>query len=151
MPEFQMPLGDDAEALATWSAFDDFTRGYVEAMFFTSTGLAEDEDIEDATFSDLHPDAIEAIKRDCMAFQDRNIGCLKLARLQPGYDDAAAGRDYWYTRNGHGVGYWDHAPLQAVRLGRGDYTSLAEVLAQRAHAEGMRDLYRGDDGSLHLA
>lgn len=39
--------------------------------------------------------------------------------LEPGesYDETQAGRDLYYTRAGHGVGYWDREALEADGLG----------------------------------
>ena len=59
------------------------------------------------------------------------------------FDREQAGRDLWYTRNGHGVGFWD----------RDDdvYGPHADALCEVARAMGSVDLYRGDDGKLYLS
>ncbi|AXQ69622.1 hypothetical protein HOU03_gp146 [Caulobacter phage CcrSC] len=80
----------------------------------------------DAGFADLHETALATIVEECAAFQRENADLLAQAyghnfparvigdgtlpdshRPAWDYDEAAAGRDFWYTRNGHGVGFWD--------------------------------------------
>lgn len=113
---------------------DAFTQGYVEALFFTSECSQVDteeflsaehqSDMEagradgvlpcDVGFADLAPDSLARIIADCAAFQADNAADLEFAcgiipnrRGAVPYDMAAAGRDFWFTRNGHGVGFWD--------------------------------------------
>lgn len=149
MPEFQLDtsgtiyvpgaLGHPApgmETAYTWRILDDFTQGYIEAMFFTATGTAEDGDLREATFANLAPETLASIIADCDKFRDdaKIVVCV-------GNRDAEAGRDFWYTRNGHGVGFWD-----------GDWpepcASDLDKAARQFHAV---DLYRGDDGKVYLA
>lgn len=75
----------------------------------------------DAGFDDLSPGALAAIMRDCAAFKAKAADLLQVAydcpapdqpgfdelRTCPDYDETQAGRDFWFTRNGHGVGFWD--------------------------------------------
>jgi len=35
-----------------------------------------------------------------------------LMRVADSYDDEQAGRDFWFTRQGHGVGFWDRKALE---------------------------------------
>lgn len=111
---------------------DAFTRGYIEALFFTSECSQVDTeeflsaehqaDMEagradgvlpcDVGFADLAPDSLARIIADCAAFQADNaadLECAYAARsgLVEEYDAEQAGRDFWFTRNGHGVGFWD--------------------------------------------
>lgn len=140
MPEFIMPFGDVA-AIKSFNALDEFCQGYVEAMFFTSSGYQEDEDLEDATFDELHAETIARIERDCEAFQTANAALLDEA-YQRDYTPEQAGRDYWLTRNGHGAGFWDRSELQEGGLG--DKLSNACRYSEVT-------LYRGDDNALYLA
>lgn len=139
MPEFIMP-GRDAPTFQQLSAF---TRGYIEAMFFTSCSDPDDGDLQHATFGDLAPETLDKIRADCDAFERANAATLEQAYEQggeyaPDYDAEAAGRDFWYTRNGHGVGFWDR--------GLGD---LGDKLSDAArHRECW--VYRGDDGKVYL-
>lgn len=148
-----------ASATVKWSDLDAFTQGYIEALFFTSKPVWEDgvteEDAQQAYddmvealgFSDLAPEALARIIDDCAKFQ---AGAAMTA-MQAAPGDAArnfppgptihAGRDFWYTRNGHGCGFWD-----------GDWPGpYATQLTDAAKAFGEVDLYLGDDGKVYLA
>lgn len=118
MPQFVMNESDDPDFLA----LDEFTRGYIQAIFFTECGGSiEDGGFDpengsqlpdEAGFLSLTRDALEAIKADCNGFQDANKELIAKAightlRNGKAYDMEQAGIDFWYTRNGHGVGYWD--------------------------------------------
>ncbi len=140
MPEFILDHGDSESALK-FKHLDVFTQGYIEAMFFTSTGNMEDEDLEDASVGELAPSTWIDILEDCKDFQESFADDLAEACDQDkaNYDMEAAGRDFWYTRNHHGVGYWDR--------GLGD---IGRKLTDMAHPYGEVDLYRGDDGLLYL-
>lgn len=141
MPEFILDRGAPA-ASRRYAALDDFTRGYIEAMFFTETGTGDDGEMEHVTLDDLAPETWAKLEADCRAFQEANADDLAEACdtvAAEGYDMEAAGRDYWYSRNGHGVGYWDR------QLG---------AIGDKLHAVAKHhavDLYLGDDGRLYLA
>lgn len=140
MPEFILDHGNRESALA-FKALDLFTQGYIEAMFFTSTGSADDEDLQDASVAELAPDAWNKIVEDCKKFQADNALDIEdaLAIDPTAYDLEAVGRDFWYSRNGHGVGFWDRG------LGQ---------IGDKLHAacKKWRELYlyRGDDGLIYV-
>lgn len=148
-----------------WGYLDSFTQGYAEALFFTEqenlaleacgNGKALADDPEPA-FKDLAPEALAAIIRDCAAFRatpqwqallealgNEELGDLEedlAAMAENGVPDTTAGRDFWYTRNGHGSGFWD-----------GDWPEpYATTLTEAAEAFGEVDVYMGDDGKVHL-
>ena len=127
MPEFILDHGT-ASAARTFNSLDTFTQGYVEAVFWLL-----DEEIKDATFADLAPEALASIKEDCRDFQEANAADLEEI------DDHQAGVDFWLTRNRHGAGFWDrgHGP-------KGDRLTAA------AHAYGESDAYLGDDGLIYV-
>lgn len=127
MPEFVMEGRDHAAR-----AESPFVLGFIEAMFFTETGgtdsadwfdTPEDERTSDGNlpgdvgYNDLHPDSLAAIRADCEAWQKANKALLRRAYARAGYDEEQAGRDYWFTRNGHGVGFWDRKELKSHGLG----------------------------------
>lgn len=142
---------------------DPFTQGYIEALFFTEEErLCEESDgarhmpdvvINTATmesrfvggdsfgFSDLAPDALARIIADCAAFQRDNAETLAEAYARD-YDVEQAGRDYWFTRNGHGVGFWDREALDAEGLG--------ERLSAACRYSEVSP-YLGDDGKVYLS
>lgn len=115
MPQFILDLGTP-EAGLNYIRKRAFVRGYVEAMFFTETGCSDDGDMEHATVAELSNEAWERIVADCDEFERR---CRRLldAAYQRDYDEEQAGRDFWFTRNGHGVGFWDREQLREGGLG----------------------------------
>lgn len=137
MPQYHIPMGHEQGARA-YSSLDSFTQGYIEAMFFTDASDPDDGDLADASFAELAPEAFARIIKDCEAFQTTHAALLAEACGHDGYDMERAGNDYWYTRNGHGVGFWDRG-LGAVGDKLSDVSRYHEV-----------DLYRGDDGLIYL-
>ena len=110
-----------------------FTNAYIECALWSSTddnGTSIDT-IKDP--SDFGRHAIASIREDCNTFY-RLHGML----FENG--DAAAGHDFWLTRNRHGAGFWD-----------GDYTEEAgKILTSAAHGFGESDILVGYDGMLHV-
>lgn len=151
MPEFVLDMGSPKGA-RMFAALDDFTQGYVEAAFFTETGSLDDadRDLEHASVAEIDPASLEQVKADCAAWQQRNASTLALAYASSDdYGPKNAGRDYWFTRNGHGVGFWDRGQLRKVIVGKNNETNLADVLSERCrHQE--RCLYRGDDDRIYF-
>lgn len=126
-----------------YTDLSDFTRGYVDAIFFTECHC-DNEDLEDKTFEDFAPETITKIVEDCAGFELLNSTPLDYAyEYQPKYTKEQAGIDFWLTRNGHGAGYWDRG------LGNiGDKLSDACGFETRYVSQ---DLYLGDDGKLYLS
>jgi hypothetical protein len=141
MPEFVLDHGTQ-EASKRFAACDSFTQGYIEAMFFTNTGSSDDGELESATVDDLSEKAWQEILEDCAAFQETNRAdldeALDIGRVDA-YDEWRAGNDFWYTRCGHGVGFWDR-----------DLGDVGERLSDAAHKFGNVDLYCGDDGRIYF-
>lgn len=140
MPEFVMEGRDHAAR-----AESDFVLGFIEAMFFTECGHIEsadwfDTDSDERTsdgelpsdvgYTDLHPDSLAAIRADCEAWQAAN-GALLQAAYATGYDEAQAGRDYWFTRNGHGVGFWER---QELKSDDGAYKALSAEMVSASES-----------------
>lgn len=142
MAEYELPIGDTAGAQAKWRALDSFTQGYIEAAFFTNANSGDDEDLEGASFAEIADSALAEIVADCAKWQADNSGLLDMAYDRNGYSAIQAGRDYWFTRNGHGVGFWDRKPLEHGKLG--------DALSKACR---YRDIspYRGDDKLIYFA
>ena len=149
MPQFVLVHGGP-DGTAILNSTDEFTRGYIEAMFFTNSGSRDDGDLEHASVAELAPETVERIIRDCERFQRANANLLALAygraektmRGPEQYTPTRAGNDFWYSRNGHGTGFWDRGldlVGEALHATCGWRTSFPEV-----------DLYRGDDGRIYL-
>jgi hypothetical protein len=76
-----------------------------------------------------------------------------------GYSEEQAGRDFWFTRQGHGVGFWDREELNRDIAKREDGTftddgeteglpflgSLGDLLSEYAQEAGevWPEIYRG--------
>lgn len=137
MPEFQMNGKDAPE----FQALDAFTRAYIEAAFFTQSGEEDDGGtIGDKGFSDLAPETLALMIEDCRKFQDENADALRESFEDDGAcDDSRGGHDFWFTRNGHGCGFWD-----------GDWPEpMAADLDRAAKAFGEVNLYLGEDGRIY--
>lgn len=115
----------------------DFTRAYVEAIFFTETGPdAREEGLQqDYTFSDFAPKTIDKIVADCAAFELANKALLDQAS-----DADQNGHDFWLTRNHHGAGFWD----------RGYRKPIGDTLTKKAQTFRELSLVLGDNGKLYL-
>jgi hypothetical protein len=159
MPQFEMETDGEVQGLE-FADLSPFVQGYLEAMFFTNeaTGISmvdwTDPEVQhdiregyadgdlpaDAGFSDIYPGSLKTAIEECEAFQKEAKALLDLA-YQRTYDEAQAGRDFWFTRCGHGVGYWDRDELDADDLG--------DKLTAVAETYGNRDASFGDaaDGS----
>lgn len=111
---------------------DDFTRGYIECLLWSSTDNADESGGEplDANYDidDITPESLERIVADCKDFQESNAALLEAAYAdpewdaenqrftKPNYDASHAGYDFWLTRNGHGAGFWDRGLEQGDEL-----------------------------------
>ena len=139
MPEFIMPLGDTHATHRAFDALPEFTRGYIEALFFTNATDPEDE-LYEKTFEDLAPETLAAIQSDCDRFAKALERELDLATELNEYEPVQAGRDLWFTRCGHGVGFDDR------ELGH-----IGLILATVARRMGERSPYVGDDGLIYMS
>lgn len=124
MPQFQLNAARYGKH--PFYALNDFAKGYVEAMFFTNgdtgdtgdTGDDHEDLLNDLGVEKLTREAVKDIAADC----DKFIGTImpdgRFCRQwldeiggQCDYNDNRAGHDFWFTRQGHGVGYWDRDEL----------------------------------------
>ena len=113
----------------------EFLDGYLEALAFTDQ-QADDE----CAGCELSPELLASAADDCERFQQ--LASILLERAYAaGYGADQAGRDLWFTRNGHGVGFWDR-PQLAGDLADG----LCAIVTD--HFSG-RDIYRGDDSLVY--
>jgi hypothetical protein len=128
---------------------DDFTRAYLTAALWSSTDNSDPEtggDPMDRNYGldDFAPATLERAIADCKAFQEANT--TDLATAYGLYDtssdgdtpEAYAGRDFWLTRCGHGVGFRDR------NLG-----DVGDRLTEAAKAFGQLDLEIGDDNLVY--
>lgn len=138
MPEFQLDLGNKTAA-ARYRNLDAFAQGYIEAVFFTETGASDDGELANATPADLPAAEWLQVARICRQFRQIAGAAYDQAIEVDGYSAEQAGRDFWFTRNGHGVGFWDRDELPKP---------IADALTEAARRMGNADLYRADNGKL---
>lgn len=122
MPEYVMPVEDTKR----FGQLTEFVQGYIEAALFCGVERAENDPLKDsdkrydASFDEIDNGTLAEMVGDCNRFQsDRNvIPLLAEAVEREGYSLEQAGRDFWFTRNGHGVGFWDRKELEEDGLGQ---------------------------------
>lgn len=117
MPEFI--LNTPCRKVHPFHALNEFARGYVEAMFFTNCDSGDDREnrANDMGVERLTYASIDSIAKDCARFELIAGAALARAYAREGYDAERAGRDFWFTRQGHGVGYWSRDELESEGLG----------------------------------
>lgn len=117
---------------------DTFTHAYLTAALFTDcpdgfVGAGEFQEADPWTIANLDLESLHTAETDCLRFQTAYADLIA--------DDVEhAGRDFWYTRNGHGCGFWD-----------GDWPEdVGDCLTDAAQQYPQVTLYQGDDGRLYF-
>jgi len=114
---------------------DEFTRAYIDAMFFTEDDqLRADSGNDSLGYDDISGRLAFQIHEECRKFQEDNANDLANSDLEK------AGTDFWFTRNGHGTGFWDS-----------DYWRPGERKRLTASSKkfGNMEVYVGDDGKIY--
>lgn len=126
---------------------EQFLRAYIIAALWSSNDGSDESGGEpmDSNYDadDLAPATLVSMREDCAKFLADNAADLALyEEARPGNEQYSsadlAGHDFWLTRNGHGVGFWDR-----------DIGELGDRLTTAAHAFTEVDLYVGDDGMIY--
>jgi hypothetical protein len=134
MPEFVLDRTARDEQIP-FDKLPEFVQGYIEALFFTNSGEPDDGIKPWSSYADLSAGAIERILEDCNSFFLADGVDVALGDA----DLRASGRDFWYTRNGHGCGFWDRACYR----NRDHLTQIAQEFCEV-------DPYTGGDGFIYL-
>jgi hypothetical protein len=121
-------------------SLDEFTLGYMEAALWSSGDGEEYESYESFDFEDIAVYSRAHMISDCAKFQEENAEDLAIYYETSGRPEDHAGHDFWLTRNGHGVGFWDR---------EGDKAALNR-LTEASHKFGEEYLYLGDEGKLYI-
>lgn len=79
-----------------------FTAAVIEALYFTETG----DTGQPPGDAELDPDCLARLASDCREFWNA-AGDYILDETRVPDRVQQAGHDFWFTRNGHGVGFWD--------------------------------------------
>lgn len=137
-------MDEKAELIAE---LDNFAKGYIEALLWTTNGKVGDTGLRDEgyTIQNLSLGALKKCKADCEAFQEANRENLNIYEYHINQDSAYAGHDLWLTRNHHGAGFWDRVSGTGV-----DIKDTLIALTTASHAVGEVDAYLGDDDEVHL-
>jgi hypothetical protein len=92
---------------------NEIIRGYIEAVHFTDNG-PDDNRADNAALTD---EFIQKATTDCQQFTHAVNTGIDKGWIEFGGNSAAwptgvqIGHDLWFTRNGHGVGFWDKPGL----------------------------------------
>lgn len=139
MPEFQLNAwGGKVGHKRPFDTLDTFAQGYVEAMFFTNGDTGDDNEfrLNELGVHKLTKAAVRDIKEACDTFLGKigPDGCFMRQWLDryDEYSDEQAGRDLWFTRQGHGVGFGDRDALD---------DQAKAVFREMAHAMGEAEVY----------
>ena len=144
MPQYIMQVDD----WNGWNRLSAFTRGYIEAALFCGVELpyghpdGDHRRNDDAAFDDIDARTLQEMRRDCVRFQRNPIvrPLLKQA-YERGYTVVQAGHDFWFTRNGHGAGFWDRKEL--------DKDGLGDALSEQCKKFGEYSLFTADDETVY--
>lgn len=108
-----------------------FISAVIEALYFTDTGDVDQPPLA----ADLAPEVKDRLTADCVSFWYRMY-----YYIEPAHQTIEqAGHDFWYTRNGHGAGFWD-----------GDWPEpYDKMLTKLAESYGEFQTYLSDDGLIY--
>ena len=134
--------------------FEEFLSSYILAALWSSNDESTPEGGEpfDSNYdeSDIDQDTMETMRHECEAFLKEagdlisDDTCLRSGEpMNDGETYTAhelAGHDFWLTRCGHGVGFWEDDRWTE---------EAGEVLDQISKRAGNVDLYLGDDGRIY--
>lgn len=120
---------------------DEMLEAYIDAALWSE--LDDDGEPLDSNYNynDLGDGVRESMRADCEKFANK-VAAYIMACFGTGKCSwSQAGHDFWMTRNGHGVGFWD-----------GDWPKPYDKYLTGASKDlGGSDLYVGDDGKLYVS
>ena len=123
---------------------DPFFKAYLEAALWSSTDGNEVPLDRNYTIENIAINTRILMALDCIKFQAVNRAFLALAytlyksdKCESWTVEEQAGHDFWLTRNGHGVGFWDRG------LGK-----IGDLLTDACGEMGSFDLFVGDSGMI---
>ncbi|MAT51447.1 MAG: hypothetical protein CMK32_09725 [Porticoccaceae bacterium] len=117
---------------------DDVLDAYITAALWSTTDDNDEPLDENYAASDLAPETLERMRADVVSFVEKHAS--EIAAWEG--DDAAkqAGHDLWFTRCGHGVGFWES-----------EWGRPGEILDSYAKSIGEVWLYVGNDEKIYIA
>ena len=114
------------------------SNAYLEAIEFTDCGPDDPERAAASWSEDIFTHADSAVLQFLRRLSDDTMSQVEDAVSDGRYSWDQFGHDLWFTRNGHGVGFWDR-----------DLGQLGDTLTDHASAMGPVDTYVGDDDVLY--
>lgn len=113
--------------MTTQQELDTMVTSFIDTMVWADCNDGDDD--VDVCIDDVSDTAVTSITADCQRFIDAVVGLL------PQYTEGFVqlGHDFYLTRCGHGVGFWDR-----------DLGDLGEQLTTIAESFGVVDVYTVD-------
>ena len=87
----------------------------------------------------LAQETVDSMRADCARFLATIPHPADLVLVRANLSQA--GHDFWLTRNGHGVGFWDRPEIWT--------NGASERLTKHAKSFGQSNLYIGDDSLVY--
>jgi hypothetical protein len=148
----ELDADKQAEAGAIVAELDDFAEAYIEAALFNGVEapeghpMADTDKLYDRPMIEIDPATLRDMIADCRRFlTPENVAAIEAA-AEIGIRDtgatpmAQAGHDFWFTRNGAGVGFWEDSDWPKP---------YGDILDKAAKRFGETGLYVGDDGHIY--
>lgn len=132
--EFGMSMDDAKTTLS--SLLIEYGGGGPENLQLNGEPLDKNYDIDS-----LSPESLQKAQADCDAFSKEIAEWIR--QIPQGVSLDQIGHDFWLTRNGHGVGFWDRPEMYGGK-------ENADRISDIARAWGEIYIAVGDDGQLHM-
>ena len=117
-------------------------NGYKEAFIFAESAMDHEGNfVNDMTDYDFSDQAHQRIIHDVAAFCDANDAAISEA-MSDGASANQIGNDLHFTRNGHGVGFWDRPEIYT--------TNTANRLTNAAKLMPSVHAYIGEDNLIYI-
>lgn len=117
-------------------------NGYKEAFIFAESARDHKGNfIDDMTDYDFSDQAHQRIAQDVTAFINANLAAISEA-MSDGATANQIGNDLHFTRNGHGVGFWDRPEIYT--------TNTANRLTNAAKLMPNVSAYIGEDNLIYI-
>lgn len=130
------------EESVTVNSLSDFVKAYLMTILFAETDDSNPEQggeplDENYDINDFSEEALTKAQEDCDKFRELAGKYFK------DYDEEKIAQDFWFTRNGHGVGFWDTANYE-----KEDGLALTDI-SKKYFGEMWVTI--GDDGKIYLS
>ncbi|WBF77678.1 hypothetical protein A73_12 [Escherichia phage A73] len=121
---------------------NEIISGYKEAFIFAESATDQHgEYIDNLDPYDFSQDANDRIAQDVTAFINANVAAISEA-MSDGATANQIGNDLHFTRNGHGVGFWDRPEIYT--------TNTANRLSNAAKLMPNVSAYIGKDNLIYI-